>query len=404
MNQKKLIKLGLLISTQMLVQTAHADMTFPFNPCSFTIGGQAQFSMSYAYGGVAVDNNDGNLSSYGFLDLRTGLDCKINSEFSMEAMLRQRPIVGSGFAAQANYFGSREAWVGTKSNRFGALRWGRFLNKMWSVADYPYGDGVSSQSSDYGSTPTPITRNMSFRYISPEFMSLKGEVTFGGDKNNQDTEAYLSYNREKFGFDGVYSRNVMDTAYEEKNGKPLAKEFKDRHLVNSAAFLGGHYDFTNGASVRLGMKTSVFSMPSNEKGVFNTAGKYKTNTRINSLIATTSYPISSLWKFQSGIVRYFDSQTRGVKADDGATFYKLGLSFMPPAADASIGFDFGFTRLDRAGAIPGSGSGANQAIPNSTDKPRAIDDRRWVFGQDYGATGYNSRNVRSFGITLQKNF
>jgi predicted porin len=401
MINKKFIKIGLTLTTQFLTCSAFADTNFTFNPCTFTIGGQAQFNVSHTYGGMVKGANENELESYGFLDLRTSLGCKINSMFTIEGMSRQRPIVGSGFAAQANRFGSREAWVGVSTSGFGSLRWGRFLNKMYTTLDYPYGDGLNAESSDYGATPTPVTRNMSWRYTSPTIKATQLEFTFGGGAKNQDSELYGKYDKGSFGIDGVYSRHVMNESYENVNKKPLS--IGDRNLINSGAFLGGYYQFSNSARINLGVKSSVFSTPSNASGFYSVNGNKKTVTRINSFITTGTYPLSEKVKINPGVVRYFDSKTRGITADDGATMYKVGLIF-DPVPDASIKLEFKLTRLDRAGAIPGSGSGLNQAIPDSTDNSKGISDRRWVFNQDYDSNLYKSRNVRVIGITIQKTF
>jgi predicted porin len=381
--------------------SAQADTDFKFDPCTATVGGQLQYNVTHKSGGLAGEVNKSHGNNYRFFDLRLGGACRVAPDLDIEGMLRQRPIIGSDFKAQADRFGSREAWLGVKSAEFGALRAGRFITRMWSTADYPYGDGVNSEASDYGATPTPVTRRTALRYLSPGIRGFQGELTVGGDSKNRDIELYGNYSLGALSFDGVYDRSVMNGAYEKVQGGALP--IGQRDLVNSALFFGGRYDFNNGAHARLALKSSQFSMPSDATGFYSTGGSYKTVTRVNSIVASGTYPLLDGLTFKPGLVRYMDSTTRGVTADDGATISKLGLIY-EFYKNATIEFDVRSIRLDQAGAIPGSGSGANQAVPDSTDVGLALADRRWVFSQAYDATGLKSQRIRAIGVTLQYAF
>jgi hypothetical protein len=100
---------------------------------------------------------------------------------------------------------------------------------------------------------------------------------------------------------------------------------------------------------------------------------------------------------QLGVVRYNDSKTRGVKANDGATIASAVLRYNV-FKDIFLGLNVRQMRLDQKGFIPGSGSGVNNAIPSTTDKGFGLENRQWVF--DQGA-GLNSKKVNYLGLNVE---
>jgi predicted porin len=380
---------------------AFAQLQVTGGSCTAGLSGQLKGEYWSKTGGVLPGTNQDTQEFFGFADIQLDNKCKLTSDTELEMRLRQRPLKGSNFEIQGHHLGSREVWVGLSNNGFGKVRVGRFLNKMNSVLDYPYGaPNLNAQAADYGATPSAPTRSSSsLRYIAPTFYGIDLETTVGGSAANRDIELYAQYKIAGFMIDGIHSRSKMNGAYERAGGAGYSFN-NARSLTNTATFLGARYEFGNSAKVAAGFKNNIFSYPVTPSGVYNVTGAFRQETAINELILSGEYPIAPKWTASAGLVRYLNSKTRGVTADDGVTQLGAIISYAV-LPNMSINLQLRQTRLDRAGAIPGSGSGVNNIIPSTTKENLGLENREWVF--DQGA-GLNSKKVNYVGVAVQYTF
>jgi predicted porin len=396
-------KMNIIAAAALLASVASvpafAQLQARGGSCTATLSGQAKAEYWSKTGGVLKDTNDGAHEALGFVDIQLDNQCDLTSSTKLEMRLRQRPLKGSNFDIQGHNLGSREAWVGLANNSYGKVRVGRFLAKMNSVLDWPYGaPNLNAQASDYGSTPSAPTRNGSLRYIAPTLYGADIEATIGGP-NTGDFEVYGQYKLAGFAIDAIHSRAKMNAAY--RNAAGGAYSFNDqRSLTNHATFLGARYEFGNQAKVLAGFKNNVFSYPVSNNAKFSASGSFKQETAFNELVISGEYPIAPKWTASAGIVRYLDSKTRGVSSNDGATLFGAVLSYaVTPATKLSL--NFRQTTLDSVGAIPGSGSGVNNAIPSTTRGSLGLENREWVF--DQGA-GFGAKRVNYLGVAVEYQF
>ncbi len=386
--------------TCALSAPAFAQLQVTGGSCTAGLSGQLKGEYWSKSGGNLPGTNQDTQEFFGFADIQLDNSCKLTSDVTLEMRLRQRPLKGSNFEIQGHHLGSREAWVGLADNSFGKVRMGRFLNKMNSVLDYPYGaPNLNAQAADYGATPSAPTRLFSVRYIAPTFYGVDLETTIGGSPDNRDIELYAQYKIAGFHIDGIHSRSKMNGAYQRAGG--AAYSFNNaRSLTNTATFLGARYEFKNAAKVTAGFKNNVFSYPVGPSGVYNATAAFRQETAFNELVFAGEYPLAPKWTASAGLVRFMDSKTRGVTADDGATQLGAIISYaiLP---GMSINLQLRQTRLDRIGFIPGSASGVNTIIPSTTKDNLGLENREWVFDQGKGLA---SKKVNYVGVAVQYSF
>ncbi|NJS35417.1 MAG: hypothetical protein HC765_01655 [Brachymonas sp.] len=384
----------------VLSAPAYAQLQLTGDACTLTLSGQLKAEYWSKTGGVLPDTNKDTQEFFGFADIQLDNKCKLTSNTELEMRLRQRPLKGSNFEIQGDDLGSREAWIGVSNGGFGKIRVGRFLNKMNTVLDYPYGaPNLNAQAADYGATPSAPTRYGSLRYIAPTFFGVDLETTVGSSSASRDIELYAQYKIAGFMIDGIHARSKMNAAYQRAGGAGYSFD-NSRNLTNTATFLGARYEFGNSAKLMAGFKNNVFSYPVAPSGVYNATGSFRQETAINEVVFSGEYPIAPKWTASAGLVRYLDTKTRGVSADDGATLLGAIISYaiLP---NMSVNLQLRQTRLDRVGAIPGSGSGVNNIIPSTTKESLGLENREWVF--DQGA-GFKSKKVNYVGIAFQYTF
>jgi predicted porin len=379
--------------------TAWAQLQVRGGSCTLGLSGLAKGEYWSKTGGVLKDTNDDTQEWFGFVDLQIDNQCELTSSTQLEMRLRQRPLKGSNFDIQGHKLGSREAWLGLANKDYGTVRIGRFLSKMNSVLDWPYGaPNLNAQAADYGSTPSAPTREVSVRYIAPSVYGVDIESTLGGPDAG-DLEIYAKYKLGNFNIDAIHARAKMNKAY--RNASAGAYAFNDsRNLTNNATFIGARYEFGNQAKVMAGFKNNIFSYPVGGNGKYSTSGTFRQETAFNELVISGEYPIAPKWTLGLGMVRYMDSKTRGVTANDGATLFGALLSYAVTPA-LSVNLAWRQTTLDKVGAIPGSGAGVNQIIPSTTKESLGLENREWVF--DQGA-GLASKRVNYLGIQVQYSF
>jgi predicted porin len=399
MNITKMNQIGVAVAALVVSCSAFADRDFKFGTCTATIGGQFQAGVSNVTGGNDVTVNIDEDRTLYFLDLKTGLGCKVAANWDVEGFVRMRPLKGNTFDIQGHHIGSREAWLGVANPSLGSLRYGRFINRMVDETDDYGAPSLYAEASTYNATGGDMTRSMSMRYTSPQLKGFQGEVTFGGAPRDRDLELYGRYDLGSWNFQTVYSRSVMTGAYE----RVATTTIGNRNLVNSGLFAGVGYEFGNGAKIKVGAKTNQFALPSDSNGVYSPGGSIKTVTTVNTLALSGSYPLNSSFTLSGSALRFLDTKTRGVTANDGATLLSLSLKYAFNN-DASVSLGYKNMRLDRAGAIPGSGYGVNQAMPDATVSGKAISDKRWVFSQSYANNNFASPLVHSIGMTFEYNF
>jgi predicted porin len=402
---KNMKNLNVLASSAILAcafsAPAFAQLQATGGSCTASLSGQLKGEHWTKSGGNLPGTNKDTQEFFGFADIQLDNNCKLTSDTNLEMRLRQRPLKGSNFDIQGDSLGSREAWVGFSNTGLGKVRYGRFLNKMNSVLDYPYGaPSLNAQAADYGSTPSAPTRFGSLRYISPTFYGIDLETTIGGAPENRDIELYAQYKIAGFQIDAIHSRSKMNGAYQQAGGAAYTFD-NARSLTNTATFLGARYEFKNSARVTAGFKNNIFSYPVGPSGVYNPTAAFRQETAINELVLAGQYPLAPKWTASAGLVRFLDSKTRGVTADDGATLFGALISYAVTPA-FSINLELRQTRLDRVGAIPGSVGGVNNIIPSTTRGPLDFENRQWVFEQ--GGTGFNSKKVNYAAVTVQYSF
>jgi predicted porin len=396
-------KMNVIAATAVVASTvsmpALAQLQVRGGSCTLGLSGQAKAEYWSKTGGVLKNTNDGTREAIGFVDLQLDNQCTLTSSTQLEMRVRQRPLKGSNFDIQGHKIGSREAWVGLANTDLGKIRAGRFLAKMNSVLDWPYGaPNLNAQAADYGATPSAPTRNGSLRYIAPTLFGVDLEATVGGPDTG-DVELFAQYKIAGFTIDGIHSRAKMNRAYRDAAGS--AYSFNDqRDLTNSATFLGARYEFANQAKILAGFKNNVFSYPVGNNAQYNASGAFKQETSFNELVISGEYPIAPKWTVSGGVVRFLDSKTRGATADDGATLFGAVLSYAVTPA-MSVKLAWRQTTLDTVGAIPGSGSGVNKIIPSTTVKNLGLENREWVF--DQGA-GFGAKRVNYLGVAVEYSF
>jgi hypothetical protein len=392
-----------MLSLILLPFAAQAGFEFKNDTCTLAINGQAKFDYFYIDGGEVASTNKKTDHALWFLDLKTGLNCKLNEHLELQTMIRERPLKGSHFDWQGLDIGSREAWIGLAHQNWGSIRWGRFLTQLNRLPDTYAGPAAYPQTTDYGSAPMPITRQASFRYLSPLIFNFEGGITVGGKSDNQDIELSGIYHWGKMHFDGVYSQSVMNGAYFQANqNKPL--NIGNKELVNETIFGGARYDFDNGARLRGAFKSNIFSLPSNTSGYYDLNGQFKTVTKFYQWMVSGTYPLTSQFTLGGNFMRYLDSSSRQIKFNDGASIASLQLAYKP-IDSIILSLTYRRLKLDQKGAIPGSSTGVNQAIPDSVDNGRGLADHRWVFEQgNYGTPNFDSPKVEYVGIGIEYNF
>jgi predicted porin len=388
--------LGLLTA-----QLALADKEFKSGPCTFKLGGQLQTELSRVSGGLVAGVNEAENKTQYYFDLKTGYGCDISKDFGIETMLRTRPLKGNTFDIQGNGIGSREAWFGLKSSGLGTVRYGRFLNRMVDEVDEFGAPNLYAEASTYNATGGDMTRSPSLRYATPVLAGFQGEVTVGGKTSqNRDLELYGKFNTGSWEFQSIFTRSVMNGAY----AALATPTFGDRELVNSGLFGGAGYSFANGAKIKAGVKLNKFALPSNANtGVYTPGGSVKSVTDLNTLMLNAEYPLGAKFTLSGGLLRFMDTKTRGVTANDGATLANISLKYAI-TSDAAVFIGFKQTKLDRAGAIPGSGAGVNAAMPDATTVGNGISDKRWVFNQSFANNSFNSPSINTALIKLEYNF
>jgi predicted porin len=394
---KKLNLIAAAVLGSCLGTSAFAQLEGNVGACTFGASGQAKVETGHRTGGVLPDTNQDFTNTVGFIDLRLDAKCKASDSTTLEMRLRQRPLKGSNFDIQGHTLGAREAWLGVANSSAGTFRVGRFLTKMNSVLDWPYGaPALNAQAGDYGATPSAPTRKISLRYIAPTFYGIDLETTIG---TASDIELYGQYKIAGFSIDAIHSRAKMNSAYRFAAGSSYS--FDDgRDLTNQATFLGARYEFGNQAKILAGFKNNVFSYPVTGSGRFNASGTFRQETSFNEIVVSGEYPIADKWKIGAGVVRYLDSKTRGVTANDGATLFGAVVSYtIIPNLDALVLWRQ--VTLDRVGAIPGSSSGVNEAIPSTTRRSLGLENRQWVFEQ---GGGLGSKRVNYIGAAIQYAF
>jgi hypothetical protein len=258
-----------------------------------------------------------------------------------------------------------------------------------------------AEASTYNATGGDMTRSPSLRYATPVLGGFQGEVTVGGQTSqNRDLELYGKFNAGSWEFQSIFTRSVMNGAY----AALATPAFGDRELVNSGLFGGVGYSFANGAKVKAGVKLNKFALPSNANtGVYTPGGSIKSVTDLNTLMLNAEYPLSAKFTLSGGVLRFMDTKSRGVKADDGALLANVSLKYAI-TNDAAVFIGFKQTKLDRAGAIPGSGAGVNAALPDATKNGLGISDKRWVFNQSFANNNFNSPSINTALIKLEYNF
>ncbi len=405
MKYQKIFHSAIALGALACIQVASAETELKSGDCTFTLGGQAQLTLAETSSqDDAINASPSQDTQIFFLDLKTGLGCKISAEYDFESMVRMRPLKGNTFDIQGHHLGSREAWLGIKHKSYGAIRYGRFLNRMVDQVDDYGAPSLYAEASAYSATAGDVTRKMSFRYISPELFGFQPEITAQlNSSKNQDVELFVTYPIGSFKLEGIYARNSMNGAYELANGGLIGTG--NRKLTNSSGFAGIVYELSNGGKLRAGTKFNQFALPSNAAGFYDLNGSYKTVTQLNALMLSGEYPLGNGWSINGSLVRYLDSKTRGVRADDGANFTSLTVKYQL-TQDLNVSLGYKTMRLDRSGAIPGSGTGANTAVPETTVNSLALADRQWVFGQNYvgGANAFKISRFNQINFVVSWDF
>jgi hypothetical protein len=407
MHFNKFSVISLAICTLGIPTTQAAE--FKGGPCSVNAGGFSLISFEKRTGGedqkVNQPNDENNKDNTALFLLSTNgsLDCKVSNDVSGIASISQTLIKGSDFDSY-NELGNGEVWIGLRSDKFGALKWGRFGHKLQGLPNYPYGDPLNAETANYNSTTYGGTRRTSIQYQTPNIKGFNGGVTFGGNSNNRQVEFFGNYSIFGVTFDGAAASSVQNAAYADDANNQLPIAYKDK-LTNTAFFLGARYDFSNGAQLRSGFKSSNFAQPTNASGAYDAkAGLLKTVTQVNSLVVSGSYPLPAGFTLNAAALRYFDTKTANRVAknpNDGASIFKLGVSHSIPG-DFNLALTFKLLKLDSDQAVPGSEFGAVQLNPNGGRNKLDLDGRVWVFNQQ-GSAPYD-KNVKTVGLSLSKSF
>jgi hypothetical protein len=408
MNSHKLSTLAIAIPCVFLSTEIHA-LDYKNEKCSGSAGGFSLLSFEKRTGGEDQkanqpndENNKDNTALF-LLSTNANLDCKISSDVSGIASISQTLMKGSDFNSY-NELGNGEVWIGLRSDKLGALKWGRFNHKMLSLPNYPYGDPLNAETANYNSTTYGSTRRTSIQYETPNIKGFNGGVTFGGNSNNRQVELFGNYSILGITFDGVAASSVQNAAYADDANKQVPIAYKNK-LTNTAFFLGARYDFSNGAQLRTGFKSSNFAQPTNAAGAYDAEfGLLKTVTQVNSLVVSGSYPLPAGFTLNGAALRYFDSKTANRVAknpNDGASIFKLGVSHSIPG-DFNLALTFKLLKLDNENAIPGSEFGAINLNPNGERNRLDLDGRLWVFNQQ-GSPKFD-KTVKTIGLNLSKSF
>jgi hypothetical protein len=401
----------------MLAGTNALALDFKNEKCSGSAGGFSLVSFEKRTGGAdqnsPTDENYKDNTALFLLSTNANLDCKISSDVSGIASISQTLIKGSDFDSY-NELGNGEVWIGLRSDKFGALKWGRFGHKLQGLPNYPYGDPLNAETANYNSTTYGSTRRTSIQYQTPNIKGFSGGVTFGGNADNRQTEFFGNYSIAGITFDGVAASSVQNSSYADDAKSQVPIKFNGT-LRNTAYFLGARYDFSNGAQLRTGFKSSNFAFPatntlnaSGTQGAYSADGLLKTVTQVNSLVVSGSYPLPAGFTLNAAALRYFDTKTANRVAknpNDGASIFKLGVSHSIPG-DFNVALTFKLLKLDSDQAVPGSEFGAVQLNPNGGRNKLDLDGRVWVFNQQGTATPTQpyDKSVKTIGLSISKSF
>jgi hypothetical protein len=416
MTFNKLHVISIAIAALAASPTASA-LDYKNEKCSGNAGGFSLISFENKSGGnendvagkpldQTTDENYKDNTALFLLSTNANLDCKISSDVSGIASISQTLIKGSDFDSY-NELGNGEVWIGLRSDKLGALKWGRFGHKLQGLANYPYGDPLNAETANYNSTTYGSTRRTSIQYQSPSIKGFSGGVTFGGNADNRQTEVFGNYSIAGITFDGAAASSVQNSSYADNDNSQIPIKFKGT-LRNTAYFLGARYDFSNGAQLRTGFKSSNFAFPTSATpggtGVYLADGLLKTVTQVNSLVVSGSYPLPAGFTLNAAALRYFDTKTANRVAkypNDGASIFKLGVSHSIPG-DFNVALTFKLLKLDSDQAVPGSEFGAVNLNPNGGRNKLDLDGRLWVFNQQ-GSSPFE-KNIKTVGLSISKSF
>jgi hypothetical protein len=394
-----------------LIATTQAQaIDFKNDKCSGSAGGFALVTFDNRSGGednnAPTDENFDDNTAQFLLNTKADLSCKITNDVDGIAAIGQTFIKGSDFD-RFNSLGNDDAWIGVRSNTLGALKWGRFTHKLQALPNYPYGDPLNAETANYNSTTGGSTRRTSIQYETPNIKGFSGGVTFGGNADNRQVEFFGNYSIFGITFDGAAASAVQNSSYADdgNNQTPIAYQGT---LKNTAFFVGARYDFSNGAQLRTGYKSSNFAFPGDATtGAYSANGKLKTVTQVNSLVVSGTYPLPAGFTLSAAALRYFNTKTServSTKGDDGASIFKIGVSHAIPG-DFNLALTFKVLRLDNDQAVPGSEFGAVQLNPHANTqasrKALDLDGRVWVFNQQ--GTLFD-KNVKTIGLSISKSF
>ncbi|HVK54123.1 MAG TPA: porin [Burkholderiales bacterium] len=255
---------------------------------------------------------------------------QLDGDMSFIWKLAERPRNGNFGGTGA--LGVREAWGGLEGN-FGAIKFGRFLNKAWEVLDWPYGSPSyqSEPFSETGAANWVTTR--AIRYGSPIMNGFNFETTYDVGQQNQtaharNAEIWLHYGIGGLALDAIYQK-TWETAtwvgvgifgYDDGIPTPVAGTWQSMY------FLGGRYTFSNGIEAILGYKKNQWHNDAGVSGLSDAWGGRKattagTDVKAGDLLLGVNYPFG---KWSVGLGAQFwlggEDSTNGDLNDEAKTY------------------------------------------------------------------------------------
>jgi predicted porin len=256
--------------------------------------------------GSFISNNSSRLGFKGSEDLGDGL----KAVWQYEVGLNPDTAAGGAFASQ------RDTFLGLSGN-FGTVTAGR---QAWHNL---YAHDANMFSDQIGAPSVWIDRggrtNNSIKYATPNTSGFSGSVTYvtpngvgnGGTYTNTGVEGVNDEYDASYAFKASYSNGpIFASLTHLKEGKSVTTAGKDD--MKSTSIAGG-YDFGAGKVV------GQFVSYSDDA---NIAGKDKDIWTIGG-----SYNVTGMSKVKAQYTKAKDSDTNGVKADDGAKMFTVGYDY-----------------------------------------------------------------------------
>ena len=300
-----------------------------------------------------VANNSSRLGFKGSEDLGDGM----KAVWQLEA-----GIAADGETTQGALNSVRDTFVGLSGN-FGTVTAGR---QAWHNL---YAHDANMFSDQIGAPSVWIDRggrtNNSIKYATPNMSGFSGSVTYvtpngvgnGGTYTNTGVEGVNDEYDASYAFKASYSNGpIFASLTHLKEGKSVTTAGKDD--MKSTSIAGG-YDF--GAGKVVGQFVSY-------SDDLNVSGKDKDIWTIGG-----SYNVTGMSKVKAQYTKAKDSDTNGVKADDGAKMFTVGYDYSLSKRTTAY---VAYSRVsnDTAGTydVTGSGQGARYAAITADKDPTAL--------------------------------